>query len=198
MITFFLLAQVAYITAFWPFRGRSVLHVRRPLLLVYLAVVAALVAACAAGAGALLLPVLVYGACLGTMAVLATGVNRLTAVGGALFLVSDGLIALDAFASGFDLPAQGFWVMSTYVAAQVLIVAGVLTRTPASPSPPPPHRRMPSALGERTASVPVVSWSQRPRSRPMSSFMISLEPAQILVTRASRQARATRYSFMKP
>ncbi len=126
MITFFLLAQVAYITAFWPFRGRSVLHVRRPLLLVYLAVVAALVAACAAGAGALLLPVLVYGACLGTMAVLATGVNRLTAVGGALFLVSDGLIALDAFASGFDLPAQGFWVMSTYVAAQVLIVAGVL------------------------------------------------------------------------
>jgi F420-dependent oxidoreductase-like protein len=35
-----------------------------------------------------------------------------------------------------------------------------------------------------------------PRSRPMSSFMISLEPAQILVTRASRQARATRYSFM--
>ena len=37
---------------------------------------------------------------------------------------------------------------------------------------------------------------QRPRSRPMSSFMISFEPAQILVTRASRQARATRYSFM--
>ena len=32
----------------------------------------------------------------------------------------------------------------------------------------------------------------------MSSFMISLEPAQIFVTRASRQARATRYSFMKP
>ena len=39
---------------------------------------------------------------------------------------------------------------------------------------------------------------QKPRSRPMSSFMISFEPAQIFVTRASRQARATRYSFMKP
>ena len=39
---------------------------------------------------------------------------------------------------------------------------------------------------------------QKPRSRPMSSFMISLEPAQILLTRASRHARATRYSFMKP
>ena len=37
---------------------------------------------------------------------------------------------------------------------------------------------------------------QSPRSRPISIFMISLDPAQILVTRASRQARATRYSFM--
>ena len=36
----------------------------------------------------------------------------------------------------------------------------------------------------------------KPRSRPISIFMISLDPAQIFVTRASRQARATRYSFM--
>jgi hypothetical protein len=35
-----------------------------------------------------------------------------------------------------------------------------------------------------------------PRSRPMSSFMISFEPAQILEARASAHARATRYSFM--
>ena len=32
----------------------------------------------------------------------------------------------------------------------------------------------------------------------MSSFMISLEPAQMRETRASRHARPTRYSFMKP
>jgi uncharacterized membrane protein YhhN len=132
MVGFFLLAQVAYILAFWPFRARSVLHVHRVRLLAYLAVVVALVAVCAAGAAAMLVPVLVYGACLGTMAVLATGVNRLTAVGGALFLVSDGLIALDAFVTGFALPAQGFWVMSTYVAAQVLLVAGVLSATRAA------------------------------------------------------------------
>lgn len=136
MIGFFLLAQVAYIVAFLPFRARSVLQVRRPLLLVYVAAVAALVAACAGGAAGLLVPVLVYGACLGTMAVLATGVNRLTALGGALFLVSDGLIALGAFASGFALPVEGFWVMSTYVAAQVLIVLGVL-REQATPAVPP-------------------------------------------------------------
>ena len=103
------------------------------------------------GAGGLLVPVLVYGACLGTMAVLSTGVNRLTAVGGALFLVSDGLIALDAFVAGFGLPAQGFVVMATYVAAQ----APHRRRRPARAAGarhPPPHRRMPSALGERTAS----------------------------------------------
>jgi uncharacterized membrane protein YhhN len=136
MIGFFLLAQVAYIAAFLPFRARSVLHVHRWRLLAYVAVVAALVVACAAGAGALLVPVLVYGGCLGTMAVLSTGLNRLTAVGGALFLVSDGLIALDAFAEGFALPAQGFWVMATYVAAQALIVLGVLDQ-PRGAAPTP-------------------------------------------------------------
>jgi uncharacterized membrane protein YhhN len=136
MVGFFLLAQVAYIVAFLPFRATSVLHVRRPLLLLYLAVVVGLVAACVGGASDMLVPVLVYGACLGTMAVLATGVNRLTAVGGALFLVSDGLIALDAFVPGFGLPVQGFWVMATYVAAQVLIVAGVLRRQHGAEHPP--------------------------------------------------------------
>ncbi|WP_377643680.1 lysoplasmalogenase family protein [Oryzobacter terrae] len=126
MVGFFLLAQVAYVAAFLPHRRRSVLHRRRVLLLPYVAVVAALVAACAGGAGGLLVPVLVYGALLGAAAVLSTGVNTLTAAGGALFLVSDGLIALDAFADGFALPGQGFWVMATYVAAQSLLVAGVL------------------------------------------------------------------------
>jgi uncharacterized membrane protein YhhN len=136
MVGFFLLAQVAYVVAFWPYRANSVLHQRRPLLLGYVAAVGGLVAACVGGAAEMLVPVLVYGALLGTMAVLSTGVNLLTALGGALFLVSDGLIALDAFADGFDLAGQGFWVMSTYVAAQSLIVAGVLLeQAGASPAP---------------------------------------------------------------
>ena len=138
MVGFFLLAQVAYIAAFLPYRARSVLHVHRLRLVGYLAVVVALVAVCAAGAAAMLVPVLLYGGCLGAMAVLSTGVNRLTAVGGALFLVSDGLIALDAFVDGFGLPQQGFWVMATYLAAQAFLVAGVLRETDApSPSPRP-------------------------------------------------------------
>jgi uncharacterized membrane protein YhhN len=136
MVGFFLLAQVVYIAAFLPYRERSVLRRRRGLLLGYVAAVAGLVAACAGGAEGMLVPVLVYGGCLGTMAVLATGVNAAVAVGGALFLVSDGLIALGAFAPGFDLPVAGFWVMATYVAAQVLIAGGVLAETRRRTSPP--------------------------------------------------------------
>lgn len=125
MVGFFLLAQIAYIVAFWPRRRHSVLHRRRVLLLPYVAAIALLVAACAPHAGTLLAPVLIYGVLLGTMAVLATGLNTLTWVGGALFLLSDGLIALGAFAPWWDLPLQGFWVMVTYIAAQLLIVLGV-------------------------------------------------------------------------
>ncbi|GED11081.1 lysoplasmalogenase [Cellulosimicrobium cellulans] len=134
MVGFFLCAQVTYSLAFWPYRAGSVL--RRPLALApYLLAFLVLVAACAPGAGALLVPVVVYGACLVLMAVTATGVDRLAAVGGAVFLVSDALIALDAFAPWYALPAQGFWVMLTYVVGQMLLVLGVLRRERAGAVP---------------------------------------------------------------
>jgi uncharacterized membrane protein YhhN len=127
MVGFFLCAQVTYTLAFWPYRADSVL--RRPLVLApYLLVFIALVVACAPGTGPLLVPVVVYGACLVVMAVTATGVDRLAAVGGAVFLVSDALIALNAFAPWYALPVHGFWVMLTYVVGQVLLVLGVLRR----------------------------------------------------------------------
>lgn len=124
MIGFFLLAQIAYIRAFLPYVARSVLHVDRIALAPYVVAVALLVVLCAPGAGSMLVPVLVYGLVLGTMAVLATGVNGLVWAGGATFLVSDGLIALNAF-SDVDVAHNSFWVMLTYVVAQVLIVLGV-------------------------------------------------------------------------
>jgi uncharacterized membrane protein YhhN len=124
MVGAFLLAQVAYVVAFWPFRASSVL--RRPVLLLpYAVAFVALVAACREGAGPMLAPVVVYGAALVTMAVLSTGVSRATGAGGAVFLVSDALIALGEFTS-LDLPAHGFWVMLTYVVGQALIVVGIL------------------------------------------------------------------------
>jgi uncharacterized membrane protein YhhN len=124
MVGLFLCAQITYIAAFLPAWRRSVL--RRPALLAYVAAFAALLVSCAPGAGGLLVPVIGYGVCLTLMAVLATGVHPLTAVGGAVFFVSDGLIALDAFATWYTPPTPGFWVMLTYVTGQALIAAGVV------------------------------------------------------------------------
>jgi uncharacterized membrane protein YhhN len=123
MVGCFLCAQLAYIAAFLPAWRRSVL--RRPAVVGYVAAFGALVVSCAPGAGGLLVPVICYGVCLTLMAVLATGVHPLTGIGGAVFLVSDGLIALDAFAPWYAPPAPGLWVMLTYVVGQALIVAGV-------------------------------------------------------------------------
>jgi uncharacterized membrane protein YhhN len=130
MVGFFLVAQVAYLTAFWPYRGQSLL--RRPLALVpYGLALGVLIAVCAPHAGALLVPVVLYGACLASMGVLSTGVDRVAGVGGAIFLVSDALIALGAFVPGFAIPgplSSGFWVMLTYLAGQALLVVGILRR----------------------------------------------------------------------
>lgn len=130
MVGFFLLAQLSYIAAFWRSRRSSVL--RRPLLLVpYALALVVLVALCAPHAGVLLVPVMVYGACLALMGVLSTGVNRIAGLGGAIFLVSDALIALGAFVPGFEVPGpvpSGFWVMLTYLAGQSLLVVGILRR----------------------------------------------------------------------
>ena len=126
MVAFFLIAQVAYIVAFAPEARRSILH-RRPVLLVpYAVALVALVGVCAPGADGMLVPVAVYGGCLAAMAVLSTGLGRLAGVGGAVFLVSDALIALDAFVPSWHLTGQDFWVMLTYVLGQGLIAAAVV------------------------------------------------------------------------
>ena len=61
-----------------------------------------------------------------TMAVLATGLGWVAGIGGALFFVSDSLIALRAFAD-VTLPAHGFWVMLTYIVGQTLLVLAVVS-----------------------------------------------------------------------
>jgi uncharacterized membrane protein YhhN len=132
MVGLFLCAQVAYVVAFWPYRRGSVLG--RPAVAGYVLAFGVLLALCAPGAGGLLVPVVCYGVCLALMAVLATGVNPLAGVGGAVFFVSDALIALDAFAGWYAPPVPGFWVMATYLAGQALIVAGVAQFDEVSPS----------------------------------------------------------------
>ena len=73
------------------------------------------------------LPVLLYSAALTTtaLAALSTGDPRATA-GGALFMASDGLLALERFA-GVHLPAHEGLVMASYTAAQALLAAGGTT-----------------------------------------------------------------------
>ena len=161
MVGFFLCAQVGYIAAFLPSWRRSVL--RRPPLLGYLAAFTALLVACAPGAGGLLVPVVVYGLCLALMAVLATGVHPLTALGGAAFFVSDGLIALDAFAGWYSPPVPGFWVMLTYIAGQALITAGVAradrtvhNEPPSTPVRALQHNHTDSGHAAPTTSIPLV------------------------------------------
>ncbi len=123
MMGFFALAQVAYIVAFWPLRRTSL--ATRPWALVgYGGVFVGLVVACAPGAGGLLGPMIIYGACLTIMALLATGLGRVAGIGGALFIVSDALIALRAF-EVVDPPLSGFWVMATYIVAQALLAEAV-------------------------------------------------------------------------
>lgn len=126
MVGFFLLAQICYITAFVPGARRSSI-VREPARAwPYALAFVVLVVLCAPGAGSIIGPVIVYGACLTMMAVLATGLGRIGGIGGAIFLVSDSLIALGAFAGGFVLPVPGFWVMSTYLVGQGLLAVAVL------------------------------------------------------------------------
>ena len=124
LIGCFLLAQVAYIRAFWPWSPRSVLH-RRRLLVPYVATAAVLVGLCLPGAGILAPAVLLYGATLALMGVLATGLTSLTWAGGVIFMLSDSLIALDAF-DVWSQPGHDLWVMGTYTVAQLFLVLGVV------------------------------------------------------------------------
>lgn len=67
------------------------------------------------------LPVVAYSAVLTAMALVAldTGAPA-TAAGGALFLASDSLLALERF-GGMHLPGHEGWVMATYCTAQALL-----------------------------------------------------------------------------
>lgn len=135
MIAGFLIAQVFYVVAFWPYRHQSIL--RQPLLVIPYAVAAAiLVAICFDGAGELAVPVILYALVIAAMAVLATGLGPVATMGGIIFIISDALIALRAFA-GFELPGHSFWVMLTYILGQSLLISAVEAKVAVEPNPSP-------------------------------------------------------------
>ena len=126
-IGFFLIAQICYLTAFWPFR-RSGLWARPIPLAGFLVALSVLIVWVGLQAGALAPAVIVYGASLALMTVAATGVARLCGVGAALFLISDVVLGLEFFVSAGSLPYALFVNMVLYLPGQALLVLGVLAR----------------------------------------------------------------------
>ena len=121
----FLGAQICYISAFRPFVSQGPMRGRPWLILPYLIYWVVLLALLMGDLGPLLVPVLIYSLALLTMAVLALGLSPLTGVGGALFLISDSLIALTALSDRLG-ESAGDWIMPTYILGQLLIIRGVL------------------------------------------------------------------------
>lgn len=119
------LAHLAYIALYLgPLRTRRV-----PAWGVILAVVwwASMVASLALWLGGLLVPVAVYGLVLGAAAVSALATRPLVAIGAAVFLLSDTLLALDRFLPGFSVLELDLEIMLAYCLGQGLIIAGVVT-----------------------------------------------------------------------
>jgi uncharacterized membrane protein YhhN len=122
----FLLAHLAYLRAFTQVRRLAA----RALPFVVYALVAGTILALLWSSipAGLRLPVLAYVVCLGAMAAQAAALWRCApgdaaarrlAIGGALFLTSDALLATNRFA--LPLPAASLWILATYWGAQTCI-----------------------------------------------------------------------------
>lgn len=118
---FFLLAHLAYLGVFWRTR-RLRLSWGALLALPWFA---GLLAVLWPHLGGLLPVVALYGVVLGAMAVSATRVSAVAALGGLLFLVSDSLLAFRLFTPYLQSPWEDAAIMAAYLAGQVLLVMGV-------------------------------------------------------------------------
>lgn len=120
----FLLAHVVFIVLFL---GALRTH-RMPWAALVLALwLAALIAILAPNLGSLLVPVIVYGLVLGIFAAAGLGTTPLVAVGAALVLVSDSVLALKMFLPGFSLWEKDFLIMLAYLVGQGLVAVGAIT-----------------------------------------------------------------------
>jgi uncharacterized membrane protein YhhN len=117
----FLAGHAAWIHDLRQRPGGGRLRSRPGLAVPYLAAFATLNAYLWPKTGKDRVPVLAYSAALLAMSLVALDSgSRRTAAGGALFLISDTLLALEKF-GGIELPAHEGLVMATYAAAQALL-----------------------------------------------------------------------------
>lgn len=135
----FLLAHVTYIVLFLRMRRGD----RRlpPWTAAYAVWYAAFLVLLGPDLDALFAPVALYGLVLGAMAALAGRLGGLIAAGGALFVVSDSVLALGRFLPGYDFAPHDLVVMSTYLAAQGFIAFGVVRTARSAPVDPRRSRR---------------------------------------------------------
>ncbi|MER8182080.1 lysoplasmalogenase [Kitasatospora sp. NPDC094015] len=121
----FAAAHVCYVTMFVQ---QGALTDRRRTAVVaaaYAAAWAAMISQLWPGLGDLKVPVAGYSLLLASTAVTSAGRGWRTGLGGALFLLSDSLIAT-RLAGWKELPGHELLIMSTYIAAQFLLAAGTL------------------------------------------------------------------------
>jgi uncharacterized membrane protein YhhN len=116
-MVFFLGAHLCYITAF----VRSGARPKAWVVTLYAVVYVAALVWLWKPLGAMAIPMTAYGLALATMATLSASVSRMVGIGGALFFVSDMLIAVRV--AGV-VERTDVWVMLTYVLAQALIAVG--------------------------------------------------------------------------
>ena len=121
----FLAGHIAWIIALRQRPGGGRLRARPALAAPHVAAFGALNAYLWKRTGKDRIPVIVYSAALLAMSLTALNSGSAkTAAGGALFLVSDALLALDKF-GGLPLPAGEGLVMAAYTSAQALLAGGV-------------------------------------------------------------------------
>ncbi len=132
----FFVAQLTYIYTFATFSEvnvRGPIQKNRLLIIPFLVYVAGIYLLLFPGLEGLMKPIiLVYALSLMGMSMMALNRKgrvgqasfRLVFVGSLLFLISDSMIALNKFYHEFTL--AGFWIMITYIAAQYLIMRGLI------------------------------------------------------------------------
>lgn len=131
----FMMAHIMYLTVFFLTRGKNSIISNRIWLLIPVIIYGlVLVLYLYADLAEMRLPVIFYAAVILTM--LSGAINRIEKVnrksfylvlaGAILFVISDSSIAINKFSYKFD--SSGIVIMSTYIAAQYLIVAGYISQ----------------------------------------------------------------------
>jgi uncharacterized membrane protein YhhN len=121
----FAAAHVCYVTFFVRAGALAALRRRWFIPLAYALAWAVLVAVLWPRLDTLAAPVAIYALLLTGTAITSAGLGARSGIGGLLFFISDGLIAL-RLAHAPQPPMAGLWVMSTYIAAQYLLASGAL------------------------------------------------------------------------